>query len=301
ASGNLYRMLEYYDSETGVLDVTDLAENTKIFGTACSGTTGWGWARVVNSATCAWTAGLNTHYGLLRVGPYSYDDAMVRYGENGFPDAKPIARQNGETKMFASYALMDVADCIVNNGHVRMIAEKPEVVRKADGSIDGEKSRVMIVEQGLYTTGEDHQRVSADRIPYEIQGCDGRYYTFRDLYDTGYLPHTFKEFLGQDPVEPGEAKLSVTGEDLAVEALWGSTLTANYVVSDVFTTVRDASGKVLRREVYRATNHFTRTVKMIDAFSSGTMRGYREPGNTIEISAQLGNGELVVAYSGKIA
>ena len=96
ASGNLYRMLEFYDVETGVLNVDYLVNNHSLFGTACSGTTGWGWARVINSAECAWTAQLNAYAGLIPVGPYTYDLTTYRYGEDGKEDCKDIAKRNGE-------------------------------------------------------------------------------------------------------------------------------------------------------------------------------------------------------------
>ena len=89
ASGNLYRVLDHYDPATGVWDLRPFVENRFLYGTACSGTAGWGWARVVNSAVCKWTHDLNTHNGLLRVGPYTYDDSIVRFGADGAPTAAP--------------------------------------------------------------------------------------------------------------------------------------------------------------------------------------------------------------------
>ena len=102
ASGNLYRILEYYDKETGVLDLSYFSNDNMVFGTACSGTTGWGWARVINSAKCGWTSGLNVKNGLLRVGPYVYDDRIdifnkIRLSQRPVYIIYVLRRQFGDT------------------------------------------------------------------------------------------------------------------------------------------------------------------------------------------------------------
>ncbi|MBR7165211.1 MAG: hypothetical protein IKD18_02930 [Clostridia bacterium] len=309
ASGNLYRMLEFCDPETGIMDVEYLEKNTKIFGTACSGTTGWGWARVVNSAVCGWTSSLNAAHGLVPVGPYTYDLSIVTYGADGNEDAKDIARRNGEQVMYESYALSQKADCFVNNGHVRMNGKDPVVVRNEDGTINGKKSYIVQVEQGLFTTGTYHKRVSADGVRYDIQGNEGVnadgtdfYYTFEDLYEKGYLPHTFKEFLGTDPIEPAQANIGYTEGTITGEQLRKCIFKSNYVVSDIFTTVRDPEGKQLARYTYRHTNHFHFEVSLKKAIPETLVKMFSAGGqNTVEITAQLGNGEIVTAYTGTLA
>ncbi|MBR3837798.1 MAG: hypothetical protein IKJ74_06605 [Clostridia bacterium] len=308
ASGNLYRMLEFCDSETGILNVEYLEKNTKIFGTACSGTTGWGWARVINSAVCGWTSDLNASHGLIPIGPYTYDHSIKSYGAGGCEDAKDIARRNGEQVMYESYALSQKADCFVNNGHVRMNGKDPVVVRNEDGTINGKKSYVVQVEQGLFTTGTYHKRVSASGIKYDIQGNEGvdadgsdYYYTFADLYETGYLPHTFKEFLGTDPIEPAEASIGYTEKTVTGAQLRECTFSANYVISDIFTTLYDPQGNQLVRYVYRHTNHFTREIPLSKAVPELLLKNYTADGqNTIEIKTQLSNGEIVTAYTGTL-
>ncbi|MBR3837584.1 MAG: hypothetical protein IKJ74_05485 [Clostridia bacterium] len=307
SSGNLYRMLEFYDVETGVLDVTYLSKNTIIFGTACSGTTGWGWARVINSAVCAWTAQLNANAGLIPVGPYTYDLSTHRFGEDGKEDCDVIAKRNGEQVMYESYALSKKADCFVNKGHVRMNGKDPVVVRNADGTIDGEKSYIVQVEQGLFTTGSYHGRVSADGVEYVIQGNEGKkgdgsdfYYTFKELYKTGYLPHTFKEFHGQDPIEPATVSLDVTGDTVSFDALNAATVTANYVISDVFTVLTDTEGKQLIRYAYRLDHHYSRKAALKDHLPKAYLWQYRDKGYTVSIEVQLGNGELLTAYTGTL-
>ncbi|MBR4184546.1 MAG: hypothetical protein IKQ87_02165, partial [Clostridia bacterium] len=181
ASGNIYRWADIIDPATGVVNLYAFVNAPLLYGTACSGTAGWGWARVINSATCAWTANLNVSHGLLRVGPYTYDDDTDRYGEDGKLDCKPIAQKNGKTVMFESYALVKKGDCMVNNGHVRMAKEDAVVVRKEDGSIDGANSYIIHCEQGLFTYHDSYDRVSEHGITYKIQGQDNLKVTFDEI------------------------------------------------------------------------------------------------------------------------
>ncbi|MBR2615688.1 MAG: hypothetical protein IKC69_03320 [Clostridia bacterium] len=310
ASGNLYRALEMYDSETGVMNVNGFANNSEnklYFGTACSGTTGWGWSRVINSAVCAWTAQLNANAGLIPVGPYTYDLSTFRFGEDGKEDCNTIVKRNGKQVMFESYAMTKMADCFVNRGHVRMNGKDPVVVRNEDGTINGEKSYIVQVEQGFYTNGANHKRVSAGGFEYDIQGNDGLngdgseyYFTFEDLYNTYYLPHTFKEFHGQDPIEPGEASLDLTSDTVNIDALSAAILTANYSVSDIFTVLIDSEGKELLRYPFRSDCHYDRVFKMRSVIPKAWLWQYQDKGCTVRFEVQLGNGELVTAYSGKL-
>ncbi|MBR7165289.1 MAG: hypothetical protein IKD18_03325, partial [Clostridia bacterium] len=307
ASGNLYRILEYYDTETGVLDIEYLSQNPILFGTACSGTTGWGWARVINSAVCAWTAQLNANAGLIPVGPYTYDLSTHRFGEDGKEDCDVIAKRNGKQVMYESYALSKKADCFVNRGHVRMNGEDPVVVRNEDGTIDGEKSYIVQVEQGLYTYGTNHKRLSADGVEYVIQGNDGMtgdgtafYFTFNELFHSGYLPHTFKEFHGQDPVEPGEATTSITTDKVNLETVKDALLTANYAISDIFFVITDTEGKEIVRYAYRLHRHFIKQIKLKEGVPSALLWMNRDKGYTLSLEVQLGNGERVTAYKGEL-
>ncbi|MBR2615295.1 MAG: hypothetical protein IKC69_01290 [Clostridia bacterium] len=312
ASGNIYRIMEYYDCETGVLDTRFLEKNNLLFGTACSGTTGWGWNRVINSCAPSWTYALNASHGLIPVGPYEYDPTIVYFGEGGALDCTDIAAMNGVQVMYESYAASHKADCMVSNGHVRMNGAEPVVVYKEDGTIDGKKSYIVQVEQGLFTTGSYHDRVSADGIPYEIQGNEGLnpdgspyYYTFEQLYKKGYLPHTFKEFLGLDPVE--EAEITVfeyEGETFTAKAgeLKDKRIEANYVISHTVTTVCDAQGNQKIRYIYRCHPHYTRKAMLEDCIPLKGIEQYQKAGgHTIKIEAQLGNGSRLVVYEGMLA
>ena len=313
ASGNLYRLFDYYDTETGVMNMKFLSKNLDLFGSACSGTASWGWHRVINSATLSWTYDLNQKNGLIKVGPYEYDAEIQRFGQDGAPGGKEIARNNGEQVMYASYAQTKKADCFVTDGHVRMNGASPVVVYKEDGvTIDGDKSYIVQVEQGLFTTSSYHKRVSRDGVEYMIQGNEGKnadgsdfYYTFKDLYSGGYLPHTFKEFLGLDPVEPGKVtRFDYEGGTFTAKSgeLEGKMMETNYVISHTITTVTNESGAEVLRYTKHAMPHYRYSMELQDVIPVAALARYQTAGgHRIKVEVFLGNGETVLAYEGALA
>lgn len=302
ASGNLYRVLECYDTETGIFDVTAFKNNNLLWGTACSGTACWGWQRVINSAKMTWTSGMTVKNGFIRVGDYTYNDNTELFGENNYDDCKTIAKKNGKDVMYEAYAKMKMADCLVNNGHVRMCAQDPFVVKNEDGSINPKESYVIQCEQGLYTTSEKHDRYTSDGTKYKIQGNDNYYCNFETLFQDGYLPHTFAEFLGTDPVEDAVATIEYTDQTATANDLLKCKLSANYAISHIVTTVCDAQGNQVMRYVKYMDNHFTKTYPLVAALPGNALQTHQTAGtNTVTLQVQLSTGQLITIYSGTLA
>lgn len=309
ASGNLYRVLEYYDPQTAIIDFSYFGSHPDVFGNACSGATGWAWARVINSADIGYTSALNAAHGFIPVGPYRYDFSLDRFWQKEDDDTRTnfletieVCKTNGEQVMFESYALTKPADCFVNQGHVRMSVEAPVVVRNPDGTIDGEQSYMYQAEQNANNTLDYKRRETADGTVYYNRGNDKLKFTFNELYERGYLPHTFKEFLGQDPVEKGYATVGLTETSVTVNELLECPLTSNYPISDVFTVVRDADGNQVGTYTKRMDNHYSKAAKVSKVTIPGAnLKTYAaKGGHTIEIRAQIGTGELLTAYSGTL-
>jgi len=307
ASGNLYRFMEFYDSKTGVFDSKAMRKNPELFATACSGSVGWAWSRVINSAEISWTHSLNAQHGLVPIGPYTYDYEVEQFWEWGKKDKKihhlktlNICKENTTQVMYESYALAHLADCFNRSGHVAMAVSEPVVVRDADGKIDGENSYIMLAEQGQYTTAEHHLRVTSDGTEYRIRGNDGRAFSFATLFKKGFIVHTFKEFIGVDPVEPGEVIVPMNDGVVSVKEIGNGDLTANYPISDVFTTVCDRDGNTVYEYVMRTTDHFTRAIPMETCIPVRKLRKYRKDEHTVQIAVQLSNGELITAYEGML-
>ena len=307
ASGNLYRFMELYDSKTGIVDSTAMRKNPELFATACSGTAGWAWARVINSAEISWTHSLNVQHGLVPVGPYTYDHEIEQFWKWTKKDKKKhllkttaICKENTEQVMYESYAMAHLADCFNRSGHVAMAVSEPVVVRNEDGTINAKKSYIMLAEQGQYTVADYHARTTSDGTEYRIRGNDGRKFSFETLFEKGFIVHTFKEFLGTDPVEVGEVTVPMQENVVSYEEIGTGELIANYPISDVFTIVRDKDGKVVLENVMRTTDHFTKVLTMESCMPVRKLRKFRKGDHTIEISVQLSNGERVTAYEGTI-
>jgi len=301
-SGNLYRVLEYYDVETGILDMSDFLEcDARYFGNACSGGAYTGWNRVVNSAEYTVTYEMTQANGFIPVGPYTYDENLETIGEKeGDYSSKEIVAENGQQTMYESYALTHKADGLVNPDHVIMIVEEPVIVRNNDGTINGEKSYIVCCEQILRKRIDKYKRVQSDGTEYYADGGIDVQFTFAKLFETSYIPFTFAEFLGIDPVEEATCALDITSPTVTLSKLSAATVVSNYSISDIFVVIRDAEGKQLFESVSRKSDFYEEESLLVGVIKRDKMQQYANGNNTIEISCQLYNGQKLVAYTGTL-
>lgn len=138
-TGNMYRWLEYYDEETGVVDLAKaFAENggygegAAIFDekydkdgnltykkyralqamfNQCSSSSTWAWERVINSARFGWSWDISAARGFIPVGcfDYGYDHEGVHYG---IPEIVSFKKTEGLPK---AYTTSDVISDLTNN------------------------------------------------------------------------------------------------------------------------------------------------------------------------------------------
>ena len=202
--------------------------------------------------------------------------------------------------MYESYALSHLADCYSRNGHVAMAVSEPVVVRDEDGKIDGAKSYIMIGEQGQYTKANYHRRITADGTEYRICGNDGRRYSFATLFKEGFLVHTFKEFIGEDPVEKGKVNIELKKKSVTLDELDNKALKANYPVSDVFTVIRNTEGEAVFEYVYRTPEYFTKEIEAEKWLPIDKLSQYQNGDHTIEITTQISTGELITICKGTL-
>ena len=131
ATGNIYRLLDFMDPETGVVDVRGAGWDPGTFGGMCSSGCYWAWARVMNSADYRWCADSVQARGYLNVGPYSYDSSWVKFIMEGDQGTDDVCRENGRQTMYESYGAMQVADGMISlyekNGHTQMCCVAPTV------------------------------------------------------------------------------------------------------------------------------------------------------------------------------
>ena len=310
ATASVYRYLEYYDPETGVLDMKEMSAEPKLFTNQCTWGSFWAWGRVINTSDNSWTATCTRKNGFLPVGPYQNDlDDYMGKGKDTFY----VCTTNGKDVMDRSYALLEKADALVNHditagtygaGHIMMVSGNNPAART-----------VTVIDQfSVRYTRQDSAGASTT-----AEGRLDQTYTYDELYENGYLPFTFKEFLypddpDYDPIEPSEVTASFdTSKDSVTPAeLSQAKIQSNYIISDVFLTLTDDSGTLYYKNVIRAA-HSTEVGNIQCAFSIGKTANLVKLAKkkdlapfaaadkfTVTITCQIANGEKITVYTGKL-
>ena len=274
ASSAIYRIMDFIDEETGVVDIYKAGgknhEFQKMFGNQCANGAYQGWSRFINTTDYSGTPRMTVAHEFFRVGPYDYPDTTMGWtvGYN----TKAVCAENGAQTIFESYALMDVADGFVNfttAGHVMMLAEKPVIVRTADGKIDGANSYCIITDQHVqfenYTHPDGGDQCLAARYINKKS-------TFQSLFDSGYLPFTYLEWMGEDPIEMPEYKFDHEGDSITLSQLYSKKITSNYHIYDIYASIYDTAGN----EIVKIATHN-------DGASEYTLRFMREGSMQAEI------------------
>ena len=303
STGNIYRLFDYMDPATGVVDVSEAGANVLTFGGMCSSGCYWAWARVLNSADYRWCNDSVYSRGYLRVGPYTYPDfwtKLINFGDQGTDN---VCQDNGEQIMFQSYAAMQIADGLIavweKNGHTMMCSIAPVVVKNEDGTINGEESYLCVTEQG----GSWRDGVSPSGIPYQYEYSLDKKFTFRKLYDTAYIPYTFADLIGTDPIEETEVSFSHQGDTITESQLFSATVTSNYHLSDIYIYVYDKAGNEIYKHAVRVRVPSTMEMKIYklgNVYTWGSWDNVSQ-GDTVKVEVQLGTGERPVVWEGKLA
>ena len=300
-TNNVYRFMTYMDPETGVIDMEAAGKNQYLFGNQCSMSCQWAWARVINSVTGGWTEEIVKAKGYVPVGTYTYPDYVVSFKAYGTGD---ICAENGQAVMFESYAAMKHGDGLVKNnpgGHVIMCTADPYVVYTADGKIDAVSSYVLISEQTRNTGWVEHTNDSGDT--YKMTGYIDRKLSFQKLFESAYIPFTFKEYTGADPIEETEVAFSHTGETISYDELLDSAVTSNYNISDIYAIFTDKKGNEVYRLAVHTSRPSTRKLEFVrehnNAYEWGDLNDLSEKQTyTVQIVAQLGTGERPTLWTG---
>ena len=284
AAGSLYRWLEFYDADSGVMNwepiILTNRENMEsggvlypdlgsaYFGNSCSAACVWAWLRVSNSIKSFWTNGWKPSNGYVLVGDYKLNDK----GTTG-SDTTLICEANGKDVMFESYAKLKRADGLLVTGHAVMCVSDAVVVRDENGKIDGEKSYILFAEQDCCFLTASPTKGGVDRYaPLNDQGdvyrMSGNFannmdsgkikeckHTFEQLYAKGKLPFTIPELCGGDSVESAEVEISDENGLYSADTIKASemslmTIESNYAISDIHFIIRDENGNELFNAMY---------------------------------------------------
>lgn len=311
ASGNIYRLMDYLNESTGKVNMADALKLTggeltttdlRYFGNQCANGAYVGWGRVINSVTKHHTAAMTKANGYIPVGPYTYDTSISSWNDKDGYRTTEIAEQNGQQVMFESYAQMKIADGMVNYttaGHVIMCSSVPVVVKNADGTINGDESYTTIIDQAQkWVDGTD----DAGKAYQYKSGVDSKV-SFTQLYNSGYLPYTFGEFLGTNAIEKSSTSINVSGASVTAKALFKATVTGNYGITDAYVIVTDANGKEVYKHAVRNSTAWGLTLSMAASGSKvdswGTLP--TEGNYNVKVVVQLCTGERPTLYTGTLA
>ena len=311
SSGHLYKILQYYDLETGVLDVEAMDANKvmSIVTSACARGAEQGWNRVSGTHGIGSMDSFNQYdANILPVGPYNYVQTDYNYDFGSRTATNQIIAKNGEETMYESFALMKTADGLYSSSawHVMMCSSDAVVVRNSAGGINPVESYVLVHEQDAEGTKTDKKDITQENgVILRQLGTVDKKYTFKKLLQSGYIPFTLKEFVGQEPVEPGDAwlgtktgKLEKTGT-LTIKELSQKTLWGNYALLVLEFQVKNPEGQVLHSwDPEFVTLPTTYSATLGGTLDASELSAYADGKNTIHVVARLANGELLEAYSG---
>ena len=306
-SSAIYRLMDFIDEETGVVNICAVGgkefETQKMFGNQCANGAYQGYSRCINSAQYSGTPSMTLAKGFIPVGDYKYPEFTTKWtvGYN----TKAVCAENGDQVIYESYAKMQPGDGIVNfttAGHVIMIAGEPNVVRNADGTIDPNKSTVMVVDQAVkfvpyqHPDGGDMCQI-AQNAAHESK--------FVSLFGGGYIPFTYKEWLGEDPIEVPETKFNYTGDSIELSKLFNTKVTSNYHLYDIYVSIYDTAGnEVAKVAVHNkgASNYELKFMRAGEQVSVWGNLDKLDPAKsyTAKVYAQLGTGERPTLWEGKL-
>ena len=300
ANTGLFQFLEFYDFETGRINYPgDVEEFKETLGASCADAMIWGVTAVCNSITGPYyPVSMVYKNGYLPVGDYTYDFTITSY--NLLPTYK-IVEENGKDVILDAYTKVRPGDMFTStpDNHGMMAISVPTVIYAQDGSIDLEKSYVMIQDQrGGQGAGFYEVQEGGETIRYS--GRTSAKFTFANLLEKSYLPVTTAEFMGIKEYEAGTAKIDKECKTTA--DLLSATVSSNYPLAVVNVIAADQFGneQVIGRKLFSGGNRggVPREFALSELECLAEMEGspYDHPSYTIKIEVVPATGQrLIVA------
>ena len=208
-------------------------------GNDCSGALTRAWQMAGSSVQAKTTKYMTEKYGFIKVGDYDsqYDDYTG--------GTVPIATANGEQRMFEAYAKLQKSDAVVHwngSGHTLMAVDI-NVVRNEDGTINGDSSNIVVLEQTRrFFTSESAYTDAELGTVYRIGGVDVKH-SFTKLYETGYLPITCREFTNADYID--KPKFSDSISEYNRDTLFTGIISSNWSINKMKIEI-SSGGSVLQ-------------------------------------------------------
>ncbi|MBP5289464.1 MAG: hypothetical protein J6Z79_06315, partial [Clostridia bacterium] len=175
AAVGLYKFLDYYDEDTGVLNNVwgnnlgnSNASSNVGLGNHCASSIYWAWARISTTISFDQTKNMTPAKGVYPVGDYEIDETKASFEDNydsnntlveGAYNTRSICDDNGSTKMYWAYAKLKPGDAVVSyyivkNGntytkrhHTRLVKEVDLKTNSGGTTIFASSSKITFYEQ----------------------------------------------------------------------------------------------------------------------------------------------------------
>lgn len=169
-------------------------------------------------------------------------------GENDTMTKEVIAK-NDLTTMCEAYALLQKGDAILNNwdttGHTRMIISV-DVKKTSGGKINPGASSVTTIEQT--SSFDKTDKANGRNTTWFVEHV----YTFRDLYNSNYIPLTIAALDTKDAQDTEFTTKSIDkGDTITSGKLKGIVRSSYAPISSVTVELADADGKLIATETYK--------------------------------------------------
>lgn len=166
--------------------------------------------------------------------------AVGKLDDSNTVTTNAIVKNTGEKALYEAYALLKAGDGLLYgnpNGHARLVKEAAYVFRNEDGTIDRNRSYIITMEQSGSTKllTETHSTCRSHKK-----------YTFRELYETDYIPVTIKTYAN------GKADESTAHMEKSAEGFEGvckGKIVSNYRINWVKVLITDENQQVIREAV----------------------------------------------------
>lgn len=261
-NGSQDSFLEYAASqdENGIYTISGLnatALNYESYGgrvgNDCSGAVTNAWSQISPSLTATVSSACAPYFGVVPVGNYNFN-SPINPSTHRILDTAHVTESNGEQVMYEAYAMLEPGDAAYHQeypstrgNHIRMVV-KVDVVRNADGTINGTSSTITMLEQTrtqINANKTEKHPVTGETI-YVIGGVD-RTYKFSTLFSEHYIPVTVAELRDPTPLE--ETWVADTLEEDTIENLFTGSVTSNRYIDAVKITIFDESGNTLQEVI----------------------------------------------------
>ena len=242
AGSGLFQFLEYYNTETGLLNYPGTGDELrKAIGSGCADSLLWSWGTVANSFSSGYYPSVMVQQnGYLPVGNYTYDPNLKSYY---MLSTKDIIEKNGKNVILDAYTKVLPADALISSSadHAMMAIEEPKVVYLSDGTIDTTNSYIVIQDQrGGRNSTSFYEILDGSETIY-FNSATYLKMTFDTLLSKNYIPVTLAEFTGAKAYD----KATVTTQGKTCEKLkdlQNVMIESNYPIAFISAILVDKNG-----------------------------------------------------------